>query len=220
MGTEALSRVTELLGTACYAALAAVAVWGLYCAVVVWRRAAAARFRDERQQAEFLQYIDELLAGGNFEAVADQCRNDPRAAAQLILLAVENRRLGYNRVRHLVADLFQRDVLADLQHRVSWITTVIKTAPMLGLFGTVLGMMAAFGKLGAESKVDPTALSEDISLALITTALGLAIAIPLSLCVASINIRLRKLEDMVGLGMTRFMDSFRDALTSSAASEP
>ncbi|MBL9080747.1 MAG: MotA/TolQ/ExbB proton channel family protein, partial [Planctomycetales bacterium] len=82
-----------------------------------------------------------------------------------------------------------------------------KTAPMLGLFGTVLGMMSAFGKLGSGGKVEASALAEDISLALITTAIGLAIAIPLSLAVASINIRIRKLEDSVNVGLSRILDS-------------
>ena len=42
-----------------------------------------------------------------------------------------------------------------------------------------------------------------------TTAIGLSIAIPLTLCTASININLRKLEDLVGLGLTRFLEHFR-----------
>ena len=112
-----------------------------------------------------------------------------------------------------IRDRFQRDVLAELEHRLSWVYTVIKSAPMLGLFGTVLGMMGAFSKLASKENVDPTALADDISLALITTALGLAIAIPLVLSTASINVRIRKMEDLVGAGLTRFMESFRAAMT-------
>jgi biopolymer transport protein ExbB len=78
---------------------------------------------------------------------------------------------------------------------------------MLGLLGTVLGMMAAFGKLAASQNVKPDQLAEDISFALITTAIGLAIAIPGTVCVASVNIRIRKLEDQVGAGMVRLLDS-------------
>jgi len=95
---------------------------------------------------------------------------------------------------------------------LSWVYTVIKSAPMLGLFGTVLGMMGAFSKLASRENVDPTMLADDISLALITTALGLAIAIPLVLATASINVRIRKLEDLVGSGLTRFLESFKTAL--------
>jgi biopolymer transport protein ExbB len=207
-----ISKISQMAGDACYLALAIVALWGVFCVVVVWRRVAQIRFRNEREQSAFLTQLEDPLAAGDFDRAAALCGEDPRAIVQLALLAINNRNLGYSRVRHLIAELFQRDVLADLEHRISWIYTVIKTAPMLGLFGTVLGMMAAFGKLSSGDKVDPTQLADDISLALITTAIGLAIAIPLTICVASINIRIRKLEDLVGLGLSRFLDSFKLAL--------
>lgn len=209
---DSLTQLYTAAGNSCYGGLALVALWGLYCIVVVWRRTAQIRFRTEAEQAAFLVQIDAALAAGNFDGAAQLCEGNPKAMAQLVLLAIRNRDLGYAKVRHLVADLFQRDVLADLEHRISWIYTVIKTAPMLGLFGTVLGMMAAFGKLYSEGNVEAKNLAGDISLALITTAIGLAIAIPLTLGVASINIRMRKLEDLVGFGLTRFLDSFKSAL--------
>jgi biopolymer transport protein ExbB/TolQ len=123
-----------------------------------------------------------------------------------------NRNIGYAKIRSLLADRFQRDVLSDLEHRLSWVYTVIKSAPMVGLLGTVVGMMGAFSKLASSENVDPTALADDISLALITTACGLAIAIPLVICTASINVRIRKMEDLVGSGLTRFLETFKAAL--------
>jgi len=131
---------------------------------------------------------------------------------QLALLAIANRNIGYAKIRSLLADRFQRDVLSDLEHRLSWVYTVIKSAPMVGLLGTVVGMMGAFSKLASSENVEPTALADDISLALITTACGLAIAIPLVICTASINVRIRKMEDLVGSGLTRFLETFKAAL--------
>jgi biopolymer transport protein ExbB/TolQ len=110
-------------------------------------------------------------------------------------------------------DRFQRDVLSELEQRLSWVKTVIASAPMVGLFGTVFGMMGAFSKLATSENVEPSALASNISLALITTACGLAIAIPLVLLSNSINIRIRKMEDLVGSGVTRILDTMREALT-------
>jgi len=62
-------------------------------------------------------------------------------------------------------------------------------------------------------------LANDISFALITTACGLAIAIPLVLSTASINVRIRKLEDLVGTGLTRFLDTFRTVQNWEAGGE-
>ncbi|MBL9124486.1 MAG: MotA/TolQ/ExbB proton channel family protein, partial [Planctomycetaceae bacterium] len=104
---------------------------------------------------------------------------------------------------------------ADLEYRLVWVATIIKTAPMLGLFGTVVGMMGAFAKLASSQKVEASNLANDISVALITTFDGLAIAIPLIICVSSVNVRMRKMEDLVGAGLTRFFDSLKPLLEKS-----
>ncbi len=102
-------------------------------------------------------------------------------------------------------------MLAELEHRLSWVNTMIKSAPMAGLYGTVLGMMGAFGQLSSSDKVSPTALAGNIMLALITTALGLTIAIPLIISTNSINLRIRKLEELVGYGLARVLEAVKQA---------
>jgi biopolymer transport protein ExbB len=205
--------VTAIVGNVIYIALALIALWGAFCVILVWRRVAQTRFRSEDEQDAFLDKLDESLAADDFKAAAELCDTDHRAMPQLALLAVNNRNIGYAKVRAMIADRFQRDVLADLEHRLSWIYTVIKSAPMVGLLGTVVGMMGAFNKLATGGKnPDPTQMADDISLALVSTACGLAIAIPLVLASASVNVRIRKMEDLVSVGMTRFLETFKAAL--------
>jgi biopolymer transport protein ExbB/TolQ len=179
---------------------------------MVWRRVAQTRFRNEQEQADFLDSVDQTLGDGDLDATLELCDGDSRAMPQLVALAVANRNIGYAKIRSLLADRFQRDVLSDLEYRLSWVYTVIKSAPMVGLLGTVVGMMGAFSELGSLENVNSQNLAENISLALITTACGLAIAIPLVLATASINVRIRKMEDLVGAGLTRFLESLRAAL--------
>ena len=66
-----------------------------------------------------------------------------------------------SKVKALMVERFQRDVIADLEHKLSWISTVIKSAPMIGLFGTVFGMMGAFKTLATAESVEPSALADD-----------------------------------------------------------
>lgn len=61
---------------------------------------------------------------------------------------------------------------------VNYISLVAQAAPMLGLLGTVLGMVGAFGTLAEEGQADPASLAGDISVALLTTMWGLMTAIP------------------------------------------
>lgn len=211
-------NVFEILGYLMYGALAVTAIWGAFCVVMVWNRVREKRFRNEDAQAEFLDALDDPMIRGDFEAAGEMLEMDKRAMSQLALLAIVNRDIGYSRVRQLLVDRFQRDVLADLEYRLSWVHTVIKSAPMMGLLGTVMGMMGAFKTLASQESVEPTQLANDIMFALITTACGLAIAIPLLLATASINVRIRKMEDLVAAGLTRFLESFRVALGAATDS--
>ncbi len=203
------SAVTTFVGYLIYGALAAIALWGAFCVIVVWRRVGQTSYSSEEEQEQFLDALDDHLIAGEFEEARKMCDEDDRAMSQLGLLAVVNREMGYRKIRTLITDRFQRDVLSDLEFRLSWVYTVIKSAPMVGLLGTVMGMMGAFQKLTQGDNIEPAQLAEDISFALITTACGLAIAIPLVLSTASINVRIRKLEDLVGVGMTRLMETFK-----------
>jgi len=213
------SQLVAILGNVIYVCLMLIAFWGAFCVVVVWRRVAGSRFRNEKQQIEFLDQVDEQLANGDYKSIEGLCEGDSRAIPQLIHLAVANRRLEPGKIRRVIGDRFQRDILADMEHRLSWVYTVIKTAPMLGLLGTVLGMIGAFGQLASNEKVEASGLADDISVALYTTAFGLAVAIPLVICTASINVRIRKMEDFVGEGLSRFFESFKIATTQPSSKE-
>ncbi|WP_153559152.1 MotA/TolQ/ExbB proton channel family protein [Roseimaritima sediminicola] len=201
-----------LISNSTYLALALVALWGLYCIVVIWTRVGNKRFKNEASQENFLDEVEPALRAGRFEEASMLCEGDSRAVPQMIDLAVANRELGYGRVRQVVLDRFQRDVLSDLEYRLSWVSTVIKSAPMIGLFGTVFGMMGAFKTLATAESVEPSALAGDIQVALVTTASGLAIAIPLMILVANINIRISKMEDLVGTGLTRAFAALKEGM--------
>jgi biopolymer transport protein ExbB/TolQ len=202
----------NFLSNSIYFFIAAVALWGAYCVIVVWQRLRQKQFRNDGLQTAFLEALEQPLSRGDFQGAYDVGAGDRRAVCQLACLAIENRKLGFAKVKQLLVDRFQRDVLQDLDFRLSWVISVIKTGPMLGLLGTVLGMMAAFAKLALSATVEVTSLAENISFALITTILGLLIAIPLTLCVSYINIQVRKMEDLVSYGINQFLEVFRQAL--------
>ncbi|MEM6688354.1 MAG: MotA/TolQ/ExbB proton channel family protein [Planctomycetota bacterium] len=207
-----LASLFDIISNATYFALAAVALWGLYCIVVVWTRVNQKRFKNEEEQDAFMDDVEQMLVAGDFDGVQEYCDGDPRAIPQIAEMAVEHRSLGYKKARQYVMDRFQRDVMNDIEYRLSWVSTVIKSAPMIGLFGTVFGMMGAFKTLATAESVEPSLLASDINIALRTTACGLAIAIPLMILTASVNIRIAKMEDLVGAGLGRFMIAFRDGL--------
>jgi biopolymer transport protein ExbB len=206
-------NVNELagwVGYACYGFLTMNFLWGLFCVILLWRRLRILRFPHEQAQREFLQSLEMQLERGEFTAAAQKCNEEPQALPQLTLAVIENRDLNDSQLRQLVAELMQRNILADLEYRLSWVATVIKSGPLLGLFGTVLGMMAAFGRIGIGVKVQPSQIAADIAIALICTAMGLMTAIPFTFLLAALNIRVRILQDSLTSGMTQFLEHFQN----------
>ncbi|QDT08727.1 MotA/TolQ/ExbB proton channel family protein [Planctomycetes bacterium K23_9] len=209
------TNLFEIISNATYFALAAAALWGLYCIVVIWTRVGQKRFKTEEEQDTYMDDVEAMLTAGDFEGTLEYVDGDNRAIPQMVELAVSNRELGFKRARQVMMDRFQRDVMSDLEYRLSWVGTVIKSAPMIGLFGTVFGMMGAFQTL-SQGDVNPQELAGNIMVALITTASGLAIAIPLMIIVATVNIRMAKMQDLIGAGLTRFFEAFKAGLTKVA----
>lgn len=200
----------DIIGIAVYVAMGISALWGAYCAVMVWMRVGNVRFRNEEEQQEFIEELGSHLEKGDVGGAIALCEDDRRALPQLALYGIENRHLGMAKVQRQIWERFQTDVLGEIEQELSWVATVVKSAPMMGLFGTVMGMMGAFGNIAsAGSNVEPSQMAGDIMFALITTALGLAIALPLLIVTNGIVVRIRKMEELVGIGIAHLMDVFR-----------
>ncbi len=201
-----MAHLFNLISAVIYGLLGVLAIWGAYCAVLAWRRIGVTRFRSEKQQSEFLDEIRKLGAAHQWDAAAQRCNGDRRAVSQLAAIAIAQKDAEPAKLRQRVWERFEREVLGELDYRISWIATVIKAAPMVGLLGTVMGMMGAFASLAAGNQVDTTRMAEDIGFALITTASGLGIAIPLVLCTAVIHVQLRRLEELVAVGVQEVVE--------------
>jgi biopolymer transport protein ExbB len=201
-----VNDLAKMLGDACYGFLALNFVWGLYNIIMGFRRVKELNFSNHEEQDAFVDEVIQHLQAKRFDALNEVVTNDSRALPQLVELAVANRELKYDQLRQIVTEILQRDVMGDLEYRTNWIATVIKCGPLLGLFGTVLGMMAAFGRIGTGEKVQPSQIADEISIALICTAMGLGTAIPFNFMLASLTTRIRTFQDALGAGLMRVLD--------------
>lgn len=211
------AKVVDFFSNLIYPLQAITALQGLYLCIVVFRRIAQKRFRNQQAETAFLDEVRDRLQQNRLDAVAELCDSPAywsKAVPQLILVALQNADRPLAKLRQILSERFEQDVLSDLENRVAWINTVVKTAPMLGLQGTVLGMIAAFAKIAGAGKsgVEPQALANDISFALFTTAIGLMVAIPLVMALASIHVRQGKLQDSVQNMLSVFLEDFETAL--------
>ncbi|QDZ02563.1 MotA/TolQ/ExbB proton channel family protein [Nitratireductor mangrovi] len=109
--------------------------------------------------------------------------------------------------------------LHDLQRGFRALDAIAQIAPLLGLFGTVLGMIEAFQKLqDAGSAVDPSILAGGIWVALLTTAAGLAVAMPVSLVLTWFETRVENERVAIETVTTSFLS--QQALGAARAGLP
>ncbi|QUS56494.1 MotA/TolQ/ExbB proton channel family protein [Pseudovibrio brasiliensis] len=104
--------------------------------------------------------------------------------------------------------------LGDLRSYLRALDMIAQIAPLLGLFGTVLGMIGAFQAMAdAGSQVDPSTLAGGIWVALLTTAVGLAVAIPASVMLSLFEGRIEREQGAMEKIVTEL---FTGAVTSIA----
>jgi biopolymer transport protein ExbB len=105
------------------------------------------------------------------------CEQHNSPASRLLLIAAEH--LSWPKAEAIDAmQTSARHEIARLERGLVVLEIIIGIAPLLGLVGTILGMMTAFGNVGQAGQIDPTELAKGISLILRATLLGLLIAIP------------------------------------------
>jgi biopolymer transport protein ExbB len=122
--------------------------------------------------------LDESLRAGNFQEAWETCRQNPKIYITAVLGgALERLGRGKDAVDTALIELGIRESQV-FKTRNSYLSVIGVIAPMIGLLGTVIGMMGAFAVLGQSGVSDPRALAMSIGEVLLATASGLFIAIP------------------------------------------
>ncbi|NIP79429.1 MAG: MotA/TolQ/ExbB proton channel family protein [Gemmatimonadetes bacterium] len=127
-----------------------------------------------------LREVDERLAARDVKGAMEAARESDTPAGQILLAGLERHDEGSERVMKAIENvgLIQ---MAGLENGLVWIATIANVAPLLGFLGTVIGMIQAFQNIEAAGEVEATLVAGGIKVALITTASGLAIAIPMNI---------------------------------------
>ena len=158
-------------------------VWSLAVMIDRYLYFAAAR----KQSREFAPRVAGALKEGKLdEAVKVADRNKKSHLAEVVTSGLQEfRNYGGGNVSAEQIESSKRAleraeaiVHAKLKRGLSGLATIGATAPFVGLFGTVAGILKAFGQIAAQKTTGIAAIASGISEALVTTALGLLVAIP------------------------------------------
>jgi len=129
----------------------------------------------------------------DIKLVSSVCEQNKSLLARIILIIMNHRKLPYIRMKEEIENNVRQELRA-LERRLGILETVAAVAPILGLLGTVVGMIKVFSVITSQGVGNASALSGGISEALITTAFGLTVAIPALICY---NYFTRKTDDLI-----------------------
>ena len=154
-------------------------LWAITLAVFVALQLSRKKFIPLALKDEVLAHMAEVRVRSAIDAAATDTSYLGRmiACSYPKVDASDAETLGRGKVEDAMADFSVRENLGSMI-LIGYFSVISQGATMLGLFGTVAGMVLAFDSMGLSGGSDPGALAANISLALITTAGGLVVAIP------------------------------------------
>ncbi len=127
---------------------------------------------------DFTENVIKKLEGGQLEAVRSLCRQESNIIANIVMAGLEKKHRGVVFAREAMENCARKEI-NRLWQKISYLADISSVAPLIGLLGTVLGMIQAFNVIAFQSAVvKPMLLAGGISKAMITTAGGLIVAIP------------------------------------------
>jgi biopolymer transport protein ExbB len=126
---------------------------------------------------EILEVVGAARPGRDLSLAIEVCRRNPGVFADVMRAGLEQANQPWEQMRDALLDA-GRQRTPVLERHLVWLSTIAQAAPLLGLLGTVFGMIRMFAAMSVSGLGDPNAISAGISEAMFTTAIGLVIGIP------------------------------------------
>jgi len=165
-----------------------------------------------RRDAVCPQHIAEAFEANlnekRFQEAFELAKSDPSMLGQMLAAGMQDLQQGYEKSLAAMAQVGE-DENMKMEHRLSILSLIGSIAPMVGLLGTVDGMVRSFMVIArSETQPKPSLLAQGISTALITTLVGLVLAIPAIIAFNLLKNRLTRLVmetgQLAGNLMARF----------------
>lgn len=147
---------------------------------------------------KLLSQIEDALAKGGVEAAKDVTKNTRGPVASIFTQGLMRSGEGIDMVEKSIVS-YGGVEMGRLESGLIWISLCISLGPMLGFFGTVVGMVQAFDAIEAAGDISPSVVAGGMKVALITTVGGLIVGMVLQVlynyCVSKIDSLVNKMED-------------------------
>ncbi len=182
-------------------------------ALVVWM---AQRYRTSTAvPPELVRSVQDLLEEARYNDAYHKLVGDPSFLARVLAAGVRKLPSGLSHAQRAM-ELANEDATMEMEHRTTYLATVGTLGPMIGLVGTVYGMILAFRVIAVEgSSPQASQLAAGISTALFATLEGIAISIPAIFFYAMFRNKIARLSLEVGMTAEPLLEQFVSGVRKS-----
>jgi biopolymer transport protein ExbB len=134
--------------------------------------------RDVLCPPELLGQLEALFEEEEYEEAMTLCEANPNFLTNVVAAGLPKIGMGFAEIEAAMIEQGEQEAI-KLHQKISYVSLLANMAPMMGLFGTVVGMILAFNVIAmSDTAPTPNELASGISMALVTTAEGLTVAMP------------------------------------------
>jgi len=168
--------------------------------------------------AEFVEAFEEKVNSRDYQGAYELARNDESLLARLLAAGLAKLPRGYNEAVAGMQEVGEDEAMS-MEHQLSYLALIGSVSPMIGLTGTVYGMIMSFQEIATSTtQPKPSELAAGISTALFTTLEGLMVAIPAMIFYGILRNRVARFLLEAGMVSEGLLSRFAQAAKSKASS--
>ena len=167
--------------------------------------------REKLAPPELIDEIQALFDEGQYQEAMELCENEETFLTRICGAGISKIGHPFEVIEKSIEEMGDEEAV-KLHQKIGWLSLIANVAPMMGLLGTVFGMVIAFNTIASTGgNANPAELAGGISQALLTTLFGLVVAIPVTAAFAYLRNNLIRSVIEVGAIVEDLFERFRPA---------
>lgn len=165
--------------------------------------------RDKLAPPHLIDEIDALFDEEKWQEAVQVCEAEPCYFTNTVNAGLAKLGHTFETIQIAFQEIHEEEEI-KLHQKIGWLSLIAAVAPMMGLLGTVNGMIVTFGEIASKPSVKPNDLAAGIKGALVTTLLGLTVAIPVTAAFVFFKNRVITTALEIGAIVEDLFERFRD----------
>ncbi len=164
--------------------------------------------RERLAPPELIDEVQSLFNEGQYQEAMELCESEESFFTRICSAGIAKVGHSFDTIQTAIEEMGDEESI-KLHQKIGWIAVLATVAPMVGLFGTVQGMIVSFHTIATTVNPSPSELADGIYTALLTTLMGLMVAIPMTALFAFLRNRLVRSVIEVGAIVEDLFERFR-----------